>query len=77
MNTSENTEGKSASEASLLYEIKKIEQKTAELEGILNKIYSALDIRLGSDEVKRILELKGALDESTRWIHDIRKKNED
>jgi tetrahydromethanopterin S-methyltransferase subunit B len=77
MNTSENTEGKSASEASLLYEIKKIEQKTAELEEILNKIYSALDIRLGSDEVKRILELKGALDESTRWIHDIRKKNED
>jgi len=76
-NTSEKTETKSASEASLLYEIKKIEQKTAELEGILNKIYSALDIRLGSDEVKHILELKGTLDESTRWIHDIQKKNED
>ncbi|MFZ2411220.1 MAG: hypothetical protein WAW23_06605 [Candidatus Methanoperedens sp.] len=77
MNTSENTETKSASEASLLYEIRKIEQKTAELESILNKIYSALDIRLGSDEVKHILDLKKTLDESTGWVNDIRKKNED
>ncbi len=72
-----NTETKSASEASLLFEIQKIEKKTAELEEILNKIYSALDIRLGSDEVKRILELKGALDESMGWVNDIRKTNED
>jgi tetrahydromethanopterin S-methyltransferase subunit B len=77
LNTSENTETKSASESALLYEVKKIEQKTAELEGILNKIYSVLDIRLGSDEVKHILELKGALDESTRWANDIRKNNKD
>jgi tetrahydromethanopterin S-methyltransferase subunit B len=72
-----NTEAKSASEASLLFEIQKIEKKTAQLEEILNKIYSALDIRLGSDEVKRIFELKGALDESMGWVNDIRKTNED
>ncbi|MGB8217392.1 MAG: hypothetical protein WCE94_08830 [Candidatus Methanoperedens sp.] len=71
------TEGKSASESSLLFEIQKIERKTAELEEILNKIYAALDIQLGSDEVKHILELKGALDESMGWVNDIRKTNGD
>jgi hypothetical protein len=68
---------KSASESSLLFEIQKIEKKTAELEEILNKIYSALDIKLGSDDVKRMLELKGAQDESLRWVNDIRKTNGD
>jgi hypothetical protein len=71
------TEGKSASESSFLFEIQKIERKTAELEEILKKIYDALDIQLGSDEVKHMLELKGVLDDSLKRVNDIRKTNGD
>jgi hypothetical protein len=63
----------SASESSLLFEIKLIEQKMTELDKNLNEIYSLLDIRLGGDEVKRILELKNMLDESTKRTSDTRK----
>jgi len=63
----------SASESSLLFEIRLIEQKITELDKNLNEIYSLLDIRLGGDEVKRILELKSMLDESAKRTSDIRK----
>ncbi len=63
----------SASESSLLFEIRSIEQKITELDKNLNEIYSLLDIRLGGDEVKRILELKSMLDESAKRTSDIRK----
>ncbi len=63
----------SASESSLLFEIRLIDQKMTELDKNLNEIYSLLDIRLGGDEVKRVLELKSMLDESTKRTSDIRK----
>jgi hypothetical protein len=63
----------SASESSLLFEIRLIEQKMTELDKNLNEIYSLLDIRLGGDEVKRVLELKSMLDESAKRTSDIRK----
>jgi hypothetical protein len=63
----------SASESSLLFEIRLIEQKITELDRNLNEIYSLLDIRLGGDEVKRILELKSILDEGAKRMSDIRK----
>jgi hypothetical protein len=56
-----------------LFEIRSIEQKITELDKNLNEIYSLLDIRLGGDEVKRILEVKSMLDESTKRTSDIRK----
>ncbi len=63
----------SASESSLLFEIRLIDQKMTELDKNLNEIYSLLDIRLGGDEVKQVLELKSMLDESTKRTSDIRK----
>ncbi len=54
------------------YELKKISERSSELEKLLNKIYSALDIRLGSDDVKKVLELKGMLDESARGLKEIK-----
>ncbi len=63
----------SASESSLLFEIRLIEQKITELDKNLNEIYSLLDIRLGGNEVKRVLELKSMLDDSAKRTSDIRK----
>ncbi len=63
----------SASESSLMFEIRLIDKKMTELDKNLNEIYSLLDIRLGGDEVKRVLELKSMLDESTKRTSDIRK----
>lgn len=63
----------SASESSLLFEIRLIDQKMTELDKNLNEIYSLLDIKLGGDEVKRVLELKSMLDESTKRTSDIRR----
>ena len=63
----------SASESSLMFEIRLIDQKMTELDKNLNEIYSLLDIRLGGDEVKRVLELKNMLDESAKLTSDIRK----
>lgn len=63
----------SASESSLLFEIRLIEHKITELDKNLNEIYSLLDIRLGGDEVKRVLELKSMLDDSAKRTSDIRK----
>jgi hypothetical protein len=63
----------SASESSLMFEIRLIDQKMTELDKNLNEIYSLLDIRLGGDEVKRVLELKSMLDESAKLTSDIRK----
>jgi hypothetical protein len=63
----------SASESSLLFEIRLIDQKMTELDKNLNEIYSLLDIKLGGDEVKRVLELKSMLDESAKRTSDIRK----
>ncbi len=54
------------------YELQKISERSFELENLLEKIYSALDIRLGSEEVKRVFELKGMLDESAQWLSEIR-----
>ncbi len=68
-----NTDGAaSALIASFEYELKKISERSVELETLLKKIYSALDIRLGSEEVKKVLELKGMLDESAKWLTEIR-----
>ncbi len=63
----------SASESSLMFEIRLIDKKMTELDKNLNEIYSLLDIRLGGDEVKRVLELKSMLDESAKLTSDIRK----
>jgi hypothetical protein len=63
----------SASESSLMFEIRSIDQKMTELDKNLNEIYLLLDIRLGGDEVKRVLELKSMLDESAKLTSDIRK----
>ncbi|TAN35308.1 MAG: hypothetical protein EPN24_07425 [Candidatus Methanoperedens sp.] len=63
----------SASESSLLFEIRLIDQKMTELDKNLNEIYSLLDIKLGGDEVKRVLELKSMLDESAKRTSDIGK----
>ncbi len=63
----------SASESSLLFEIHLIDQKMTELDKNLNEIYSLLDIRLGGDEVRQVLELKSMLDESAKLVSDLKR----
>ncbi len=63
----------SALVASFQYEVEKISNLISKLDDGLKNLYSVLDIRLDSDDVKKVLELEEILDESTQWLADIRK----